>query len=578
MSMLGWPIRSLLIWFVLLGASAAQATLVYKDDESQELVTLRAVGSGVAQGGYGLGYVRCSLINHDVVPHEVRIELASTRGFDGSVESSRTLTVEPGSRQVFLPVAVPPASFAVTLVVGASKLTSRCRFDSGKTVMGMLLTERADLEPAALAVLQAMPALRGSSSQDQVVVHPDEAPTDWRFYTGYSTLLVDGRASLLPDTQEALRRCAFAGGTVVVAGTEALPPGPLRELADVASRARDGSLTMAHGLGRVVAIPALSASGSVDLQAQLGALPTLGAPLWPAANELFAIQKIPGLGEAPVGVFLLVILAFAILVGPVNFWILRKRKRPLLALLTVPLLGFGTTFVILGYGIFHDGFAVRGVVTSWSVLDQERHEVATVSARTLFAGLAPNDLSMPSDVILLSQRASLDSSRLPDYWRWDGDAQRLDGGVLPSRTVTPLVSVQQGAARDRLTFRKSGDGVEVLGDTLQCDGEVLLSDLEGRFYRGSGGRLREVDRREFALALRSWQTVARTLSGVGDSVPEQGAGFAISSLLPKTSGRRGFYLAQFQRLPWGDEHSLEIEYSKQRHYVFGRLSAEDFVR
>ena len=65
------------------------------------------------------------------------------------------------------------------------------------------------------------------------------------------------------------------------------------------------------------------------------------------------------------------------------------------------------TAVILVYGILHDGFAVRGVTTSWTVLDQERHEAASVSARTLFAGLAPATLTMPPEVVLPAAAVAL---------------------------------------------------------------------------------------------------------------------------------------------------------------------------
>ena len=30
--------------------------------------------------------------------------------------------------------------------------------------------------------------------------------------------------------------------------------------------------------------------------------------------------------------------------------------------------------------------------------------------------------------------------------------------------------------------------------------------------------------------------------------------------------------------PWISEHGLDVDYDEQRHWVFGRLAAEDFVR
>ena len=138
--------------------------------------------------------------------------------------------------------------------------------------------------------------------------------------------------------------------------------------------------------------------------------------------------RIAGLGKAPVTVFVMLILLFAILVGPVNFMILRRRKKPLLALLTVPLAGFGTTFGILAYGLFHDGLGARGVITTCTLLDQTSHEAVSLQARTLFAGVAPSDMTTNPGTLVLSLRAGLRNRDVPDRWIFHADAQQLDGG------------------------------------------------------------------------------------------------------------------------------------------------------
>jgi len=142
-----------------------------------------------------------------------------------------------------------------------------------------------------------------------------------------------------------------------------------------------------------------------------------------------------------------VILVFSALVGPVNFIVLRRLRRPMLALVTVPALGFSTTAMMLGYGMFCDGFGTRGVVSSWTVLDQERHECAVIAARTLFSGLSPGSCTMGPDTLLLAPRAFLHPERRgADRWHLDENST-LDGGVLPSRTATPLLTAQQGVVR-----------------------------------------------------------------------------------------------------------------------------------
>src|SRR5262249_39922983 len=155
-----------------------------------------------------------------------------------------------------------------------------------------------------------------------------------------------------------LRRYAAAGGTVVVEGRQHLRAGPLRSGLDE----HDGDWR--PGLGQVAAVGDWRArDGGGGARKAMSARGSAGR----APPLLHAEHDVPGLGRVPVRAFLLLILLFAVAAGPVNlFVVFRRRRQPLLALLTVPALGIGTTGAILGYGLFADGFGVQGVVRSMS--------------------------------------------------------------------------------------------------------------------------------------------------------------------------------------------------------------------
>jgi hypothetical protein len=311
-----------------------------------------------------------------------------------------------------------------------------------------------------------------------------------------------------------------------------------------------------------------------------------------------APQTIPGLGEAPVTAFVLVMLLFAIVAGPVNFMLLRRWRRPLLAVATVPLLGFGTTGVILTYGLLHDGFGVRGVVASWSCLDQARHEVAAVAARTLFAGLAPGALAMGPDSLLVAPRTTDRAPGATDRWHYDSNNGTLDGGALPSRTPTPWATVQQGVARQRLVAQRVGSD-ELL---LQADGgvattgDVVLRDLDGVWFAGRAPKLRRATQQDAVAVLDG---LRRTGGGMSLELVLEAQGSAFSRRLrtPQTETTTewrtigaladrvfadalppGTWVAQVSAAPWLDEHGLSVRYDQARHYVRGSMQAEDFVR
>jgi hypothetical protein len=292
-----------------------------------------------------------------------------------------------------------------------------------------------------------------------------------------------------------------------------------------------------------------------------------------------------------------------VLAGPVNFFWLRRRKQPLLALVTVPVLGFGTTLGILGYGAFHDGFGVRGVASSWTWLDQERHEAAVHCARTLFAGRAPDAFTLGPDTLLLAPRGVEKERGRTDRWHCDAASWRLDGGLLPSRTQTPLCTVQQGPARQRLVVRRDGNKLLLLTDGgVQPVGAMVLRDFDGGWWVGEVPHLRAAAAHEAEAALAELRRAGSELTVRADQPPEHeawdphavrnghrngtdDAGFTsvgIGALGPRFFAADGLapgsYVAKVAAPPWLDEHGLRVEYDGAVHFVHGKLAREDLGR
>ncbi|HEB52825.1 MAG TPA: hypothetical protein ENI87_06185 [bacterium] len=553
---------------------AQEATITHSDREGRGIVTARVLLSGGVQFGIGLGFARVELTNHDQHPHQVEVTTESWSRRVG-VGSSRTLVLEPGTQRFFLPVHVPPTGARCQIAVDGDVRSVGVGYD--RSVVPLVSDRSGTIAPGT-AVIEAMPNPSGIAIAP-LPLRSEDVPRDWRQLTAFPAVMVDGVTPLDGERQEALRRYAFAGGVVIVAGADRLPAGPLQERMVRLDSGIAASGHAGHGFGHLVAIPPLGQDLGA-MRARVAALPPLDDALLPAAYDLFQEQEIAGLGRAPVTVFVLVILLFAILVGPVNFLVLRRRRQPLLSLVTVPVLGFGTTLCILAYGILHDGFGVRGVVTSCTVLDQVRHEAATVSARTLFAGLAPSDLAISKDSLLLSLRAASLSRSATDRWQWDGDRERLDGAVLPSRTVTPLVSLQQGTVRARLTVRRVGDELEVLPDGgIEPVGRIVLRDLDGDYWvgRSAGNAALQLNRVEAAVGeelFRELRERSRKVVLSTDVGPRDRQMPAVMS----EWGAPGSYATAVRAAPWIDEHGLDVAYDASAHYVFGRMHSQDFVR
>jgi len=294
------------------------------------------------------------------------------------------------------------------------------------------------------------------------------------------------------------------------------------------------------------------------------------------------------------------ILGFAVLVGPVSHFYLKRRRKQLLMLVTIPAFGLGFTALILGYGLFSEGFGIKGAQRSITLLDQSTQEALTYTSRTLFAGLSPNSLEVDSDTYLFSVGAV--DQTTPYYMeeaqtvgpieaRLD-DGVRLSGSILPSRTATAICTVKQGRARERLRFRRlPSDRIEVLyaPDFRPVDeaGMLILRDFEGAYHvRTDAGTLKPLARNKrtvFAAVRAVWN---RFLNGQAtpdsreEYIADTGASLWGARKWTEHLSREllpGTYLALVEDVPSDTDLGIQVEYRRSTRVVLGRLAQEDFL-
>ena len=154
---------------------------------------------------------------------------------------------------------------------------------------------------------------------------------------------------------------------------------------------------------------------------------------------------IPGVGEAPVNSFLVLISLFVIVIGPVNYYWLRRQKRLYLLLVTVPLGALLVTSCLLLYAVVTDGMGVRSRIRSISHIDQRSQRSVTCSRQSYYAGLTPSGgLVFPQDAAVIPvdfrpQQLAVTNQGRRMEWRSD---QRLRGGYFPSRSTTQFTIVE----------------------------------------------------------------------------------------------------------------------------------------
>jgi hypothetical protein len=211
-------------------------------------------------------------------------------------------------------------------------------------------------------------------------------------------------------------------------------------------------------------------------------------PTWPNAD--FANLLIPGVGLAPVTEFRILITLFVLVIGPVNYWVLKRSKRLHLLIITVPLAALVVTLALFAYAIVGDGLSTRMRVLSYTALDQRSREATSWARLSYYAGLAPSGgLEFPKETAIYpinygwNDNSNFgDIQLLPRGMQW-ADRQYLTEGWLASRTPTQYLTVTSRPSDRKLDVVLDGSGVRVSNHLATPIDLLVLRDKDGRLFQ-----------------------------------------------------------------------------------------------
>ncbi len=251
---------------------------------------------------------------------------------------------------------------------------------------------------------------------------------------------------------------------------------------------------------------------------------------------------------------------FAIIVGPLSVAVSRKKKRPGLLLVAVPLVSLVATVVIVGYGLFRQGFGTEGYAHSLTIVDQVEKRATSALRRELVMGRSGQTLQpLPSSTVLVPMRDYGSQTRIMEH---DGNQLALLGDFLPVRTRTGHVVLSTGTTRARLEWTApQGDSMEVtnaLGVELRM---LEIMSPDGRLFAAEGGI-----KKGATATLRERPRAA--VRGVLDSAEFEPI-FAGAQL------HEGGYLALASEAgPGADDASVEMDELKFLHAIVGYLDTD----
>ena len=415
--------------------------------------------------------------------------------------------------------------------------------------------------PVTIASPPAGPAM-------DLVLEPARLPASWLGYTSTKVVVIGVREwEALDATQRrAVLTWTACGGNLVLvdAGLDTLFPDP-QTRPIVSGPAADYFFGRVH----LLSSSAIQSAGFADTLT--GIDNAARTPSWQLPLEPVTVASttgtggfrlpIPGVNAIPARTYLTILVLFAVLIGPVNHIVLRRRRQQALVVLTTPLIAAVFIGVLAGYVVVVEGFGVRGRVVSFTLLDQANGQAATRAAVSLYAaGGAPSGgLRFPRDVAIFP--TPVDGAPLPGETLDLSELQQFSSGFLNARTPTNFETLGFRPARERLVFSREGGQIRVsngLGSTV----------IRLRFRDGA---------RSYALAdplpggaaatLRETTASGRDLLGSGDTVLSR-----FDTVVTNLPDRA--YFAVLDRSPFWDGGVREIDERSSFHLVLGRFAAQ----
>lgn len=437
---------------------------------------------------------------------------------------------------------------------------------------GARLTAMALVPPAPPAVAVWPPLTPPPPRPDNVVVgvaRHEELSALAEAYSSLDALVIDPSSGPPPRAAfDAILAWGRSGGVVAVLGEGAaeLVAGETALSAWAEPRFRaseiDGVSSYVFGLGVLLvaesSAPLADLAQVVALNRAIEAVAPLDAPAPRSRFEL----GLPGL-EIPFRPLVVLLVLFAIVIGPLNLILVRRSKRPALLLLTIPVIALCFSVGLIVYGTASHGLDVRVASQTRGVLDQRSHHGTSHERRITFAGLAAGTglRPGPGTVVQRVHGTRMGPSNSEYTVSYD-ETLDLAGAWLPVRTPTQHYVTVDRTARGRVDVKRGADGWTVTNGLATTIRHLVLRDAEGESH-------------SFAGPLAPGLTAKAGAAGTAINDPFQARELLTLRGEDGAFQPRATWIARVAASPMIDTCGLEYEEVVTDHLVLGVLDLEE---
>ncbi len=356
----------LLLFLALALQVSAQETMIREvvDPATDTHVEVLALFSKPSPGGFFP--VRVKIANNLKSDSSIRLDFESKSDFSDDLRSrsSFNFSAEGGktvTRDIYVPLSPPGGSYgssnvAVTLGGSMGRANNTISSELANDQPAVLLSE-ALFTPNASTLDNEINAKFSSSGRGSTEFaakfDPRQLPDSWQAFSGYdSVIMTDGDWSdIPPGARNALLSWVRLGGQLII------------HTINSATRPAMG-LPEDTSFGSILLEPIsdlkLDASKTVKLVTSNANKPQQ-ASFRNDFKSSWPLQKLFGAQTFRYALFVIVLIVFGILVGPVNLFVFAKSGQRHRLFITTPIISLGASLILIALIVIQDGFGGNGM-------------------------------------------------------------------------------------------------------------------------------------------------------------------------------------------------------------------------
>ena len=351
---------SLLLALILLLPVRAQETMIRQvfDPVTDTHVEVLALFSTPSPSGYFP--VRVKIANNLKDDREITLDFESSGDYSSDLKTRSTFNLKAAAgktvtRDFMIPLCPGDTSWVradLSGGLGPGSYTLRDDWDSGQAAVLLseaLFTPNGSALDSVVAGGSSYGSHHFSSKFD-----PKQLPDDWRAFSGFDSILMTDSdwTSIPPGGRNAILSWVRLGGQLILyspssakAASLGLPEEPGFGTIAIHPIPSDLRMSPPGVLATVSANPNKSHQQSMHNDFQSS---------WP-------LQQRFGEQQFHYALFVVVMIVFAILVGPINLFVFAKSGQRHRLFITTPIISLGASLLMIGLIILQDGFGGSGM-------------------------------------------------------------------------------------------------------------------------------------------------------------------------------------------------------------------------